>query len=526
MRKCILMVMILSFSLVAQAQWIGWDDQTSDRIIVNNAIDNDNPNLVDDQEKDLAVGDFNNDSFEDLVVVRKFPFSNEGKRVDLLFMNRNGVLTDETAQFAPGFLQTPTDARDVICTDVNNDDWLDIVIINTFNDQPKLYVNQGEDNDGIWLGFIDESEERLPFLDVLPFQYCAVAAADITGDGSVEIYMTNYAFGQVAPDILLVNDGTGNFTEETDSRLGDLRNSSFGTAIEFHDVDNDGDLDIVKNLGLQPIEPFDDQGVFALFNNGDGTFTNWFRFPTNTSYMMTGGDFDLDGLLDFYIVDDSADYIHSITGFEVDQSLTIEETFIPTNRTDLFGGNVKLADLDNDGDLDVGMSSVDVDIPPCFTDEGRRFIIFENEGEASGDIVHPYGATINDWNVSTHDHDYIDLDSDGYLDMILGTCEGYTVFMNDSMVLSLNDINTTNFASVFPNPAKGFVNISLENLQTNSLQVQLYTVTGSLLLDKNYNFTLSRTTQIDIGILKDTGVYLMKLTEPDGNSISRKIIVE
>jgi len=513
-------------SITSFSQWIDFDDETNDRIVVVNAIDNDSPDVVDDQEKDMAVGDFNNDSFVDLIVVRKLPFSNPGRRADLLFMNRNGVLTDETDVFAPEFLTNPTDARDVICTDVNNDDWLDIVIISTFDDQPRLYVNQGENEDGDWLGFIDETSIRFPFLDVLPFQYCAVAAGDLTGDGAVEIYLTNYAFGEVAPDILLVNDGNGNFTEETDARLGTLRNSSFGTAVEFHDLDNDGDLDIVKNLGLQPITPFNDMGVFALFNNGDATFTNWFRFPTNTSYMMTGGDLNDNGLMDFYIVDDSADYMHAVTDFVVDESLTIEETFIPTNRTNQFGGNVKMIDLDGDGDLDVGMSSVDVDIPPCETGIGRRFIIFENEDEASGNLIHPYGATINDWNLSSHDHDYIDLNNDGLMDIILGVCDGYRVFIQDNPALSIENINLEATTRVFPNPSNGQMNIAFNGSNTNKLTAELYSLSGQLLMNRVYDFSLSNTLNVDMRNITQSGIYFLKLITDEGISTTQKIIVE
>jgi len=111
MKKATLFIFIFGLmTLSVHSQWIEWEEETNNRIVVSNAIDNDNGSLVDDQEKDLAVGDFNNDSFDDLVVVRKLPFSNEGRRVDLLFMNRNGVLTDETDVFAPEFLTNPTDA--------------------------------------------------------------------------------------------------------------------------------------------------------------------------------------------------------------------------------------------------------------------------------------------------------------------------------------------------------------------------------------------------------------------------------
>ena len=125
------------------AQWLNFFDETNTRIVVSNITDNDDANNVDDMEKDLAVGDFDKDGFDDLVVVRKVPFSSPGAKTDLLFMNRNGVLQDETNIYAPAFLTDATDARDVICVDVNSDTWLDLFIISTFGDQPKLYINQG-----------------------------------------------------------------------------------------------------------------------------------------------------------------------------------------------------------------------------------------------------------------------------------------------------------------------------------------------------------------------------------------------
>ena len=57
-------------------------------------------------------------------------------------------------------------------------------------------------------------------------------------------------------DVLLVNDGAGNFANETATRLGSFANVAFGTSVEIHDVDNDGDNDIVKMSTLYPVAPF------------------------------------------------------------------------------------------------------------------------------------------------------------------------------------------------------------------------------------------------------------------------------
>ncbi|WP_298903904.1 T9SS type A sorting domain-containing protein [uncultured Psychroserpens sp.] len=508
-------------------QWIDFDDETDSRIVITNVTGNNDINAVDDQEKDLAVGDFDRDSRMDLVVVRKAPFSSPGAKTDLLFMNRDGVLTDETHLYAPEFLSDVTDSRDVICIDVNNDDWPDLFVISTFEDQPKLFINQGNDIDGNWQGFEDETSTRLPTITVNPIQFCAGWGGDLTGNNFNDLYMINYAPSGNARDVLLINDGTGNFTDETIARLGDLRNSSFGTGVEFHDVDNDSDLDIIKNLGLNDITPFNTKGTIILYNNGDATFTNWQRLPGPNPYMFTAGDLDDNGMLDFYLVDDAADYVDKITSVVIDQNVTSTQYNMPTNRTDGFGGNVKMVDIDDDGDLDVGLSSVDTDLPPCETSAIRRFIIFENDGLHSGNLTHPYGDTMNPWNVSTYDHDYIDINNDGYMDIILGTCGGYKIFMQESTTLSSEELDTENRVSIKPNPSDGLLTVSLSDAMIANFSIHVYSINGKQLLtiDDNNSNRISNDITIDIRNQISSGIYFLKI-KSGVETITKKIIID
>ena len=172
----------------AQAQWLEWDIQTESRMDLFSV------SISDDEEKDLWPADLNKDGWTDVIVVRKEPFSSasEPPKSDLLLINQQGVLIDMTMEFAPEFLSNPSFARDVYVVDVNSDSWEDVIIANTFSQQPMLYMNLGEDESGNWLGLADESASRLPTLTSDDPLICAVWSGDLTGNGAEDLYFVNY----------------------------------------------------------------------------------------------------------------------------------------------------------------------------------------------------------------------------------------------------------------------------------------------------------------------------------------------
>jgi hypothetical protein len=427
-------VLFLSLSPL-KAQWVEWEDETDTYLSLG----------TDEEEKDVVVADLNNDGLQDIIVARKAPFSNPGAREDLLLMNTGSGLEDQTALYAPEFISNPSDARDVIAVDLDGDGWLDVVFCNTFEDQPHLYMNQGENLDGDWLGFEDQSDDRLPLpLDINPLQFCAIWAGDLTGNGAPDLYFSNYNPGSASEDILLINDGDGNFTDESDARLGDLRNSAFGTSVEIHDMDNDGDLDIIKISTLYATPPWNGNGVFLMFNDGTGNFSNWQEIPSDAPYMFTVGDLNRDGFLDVYVVSDGQDIINITTAVSPDEGLSWNTVDASDPRSTGFGGNCKLADIDNDGDLDLGLCDVDVDIPPCESGNSmRKFTMGRND---SGTLVAPYGSSDNIWNESTYDFGFIDINGDCYVDLFLARCDGYYFMINQGTTTTdFTDINGETF---------------------------------------------------------------------------------
>jgi len=410
------------------AQWLEWNDETAERLILSSVANGD------DEEKDISAADLDNDGFTDVIVCRKEPFSisTEGAKSDLLLMNENGVLTDRTAQYAPGFISTETFARDLYIGDFDNDGWQDVIIANTFDQQPIYYANLGEDINGNWLGLSNESSTRLPILSSDVPLVCAVWAGDIDGDNDQDIYLQNYkqsANGGIAKDFLLINNGAGVFTEESATRLGTLANSAFGTAVQLHDVDQDGDLDVIKVSTLYSVAPWNSRGLLVLFNNGSGFFNTWQNLSDLSPYMFEVGDFNGDGWLDFFVVDDGLDYYITVTGAVPNTSLTTIRTNV-ANGAPGFGGNVHGADLDLDGDMDIISADVDVDIPPC--DSGRKLAILENQ---NGVFVDQHTSGVYDWADNSYDFAFLDINGDGLMDFITGGCAGYKVFMNDNCEL-------------------------------------------------------------------------------------------
>ncbi|HKL40410.1 MAG TPA: VCBS repeat-containing protein, partial [Cryomorphaceae bacterium] len=315
----LLLFLCLLNSTVFSQDWLTFDVETDDRLILSSVA------TTDAEEKDFAVGDLNNDGLDDVICVRKEPFSSstEPAKTALLLINQNGILVDETAAMAPGFISTPTFGRHVIAHDMDDDGWLDVIIANTFLQQPMYYANLGVDGNGEWLGLQDQSSTRFPLLTEDDILMCAVQAGDLDGDGDDDLYFVNYKQGGgSAKDFLLMNDGNGNFTNESEVRLGDLRNSAFGTSVELEDMDGDSDLDIVKVSTLFQVAPFNDNGVFVLFNDGTGNFSNWQNIAPFSPYMISIDDFDNNGFNDVFVVDDGTDYIIQVTGAVVDVSCT------------------------------------------------------------------------------------------------------------------------------------------------------------------------------------------------------------
>jgi FG-GAP-like repeat len=118
-----------------------------------------------------------------------------------------------------------------------------------------------------------------------------VAPCDVDGDGDLDLWIDN--IGGNFTEQLLINDGAGNFSDETAARVTG-NPSADDNGVVCADIDDDGDLDgVVISLGTTER---------WLVNDGSGNFTHSsgaFPGPTNCSLWGEFGDLDDDGRFDF-----------------------------------------------------------------------------------------------------------------------------------------------------------------------------------------------------------------------------------
>ena len=218
----------------------------------------------------VAVGDYDNDGFEDLFVAG-FPESH------LYHNNGNGTFTDVTREAGVGGAGWSTSA---IWVDLDQDGFLDLVVLRyldwNFDDKycptpdgkrsycdpkafpaisPLVYHNDGK-------GHFEEVAQKIGLGK--PGRELGVAIADYDRDGKIDLFIANDGM----PEFLYHNKGNGTFEEvglSANVATDDNGRSFAGMGVVFQDLNNDGLPDLlVGDLAQQTYSHF--------LNRGDGTF--------------------------------------------------------------------------------------------------------------------------------------------------------------------------------------------------------------------------------------------------------------
>jgi hypothetical protein len=324
---------------------------------------------------------------------------------------------------------------------------------------PRIYHNKGAIN-GVWQGFRYEAA-RFPQLYTIPGnlpvapRFCGLAVGDVNGDGFVDLYYADYddteAPGSILEnpandlnDRLLLNDGAGNFIDTLQTKMTSTQLfSTFAVHALIRDMNGDGAVDVLKDTALT--------GAFYIstsYNNPAnlGNFlTGQFQQNVNGQpYHFDVGDLNNDGRPDLAVGDDGADFVKYNTGNDglgrVVWSASIPYSYLTGSSDQGFPGTTVMADLNNDGWLDVIQSDTDVDLAGC----SRRMKIFHNPGGTVGSNIQlreeAQQSGTGGWKSAvgmlptdmsgTWDCIAFDIDNDGDLDIIQGRCSGVQVWIN------------------------------------------------------------------------------------------------
>ena len=288
-----------------------------------------------------AWADVDNDGDLDVLI------ATTANQTDAFFRNDAGGFTPlELGASITGFAANDYGA---IWGDYDNDGWVDLYSGHWSVHPPRLFRNQGA------LNF----SETGTFPGATLAESGSQSWADFDGDGDLDLVLSGGT-----PGLRLVrNLGKGQFQIQTPAAF--LPQSANSSGVSFGDYDNDGDLDLFAVFYNEPDRLYrNDAGTFnrvqdPALDNHDGS-------PGN----MAWGDLDNDGDLDvvgqqtgggiFFLRNNGS------SGFSRE---SLPGSGIPTS---FFTGIVP-ADLDNDGDLDLLTTGLDVAQP-----------ILENTGNPAG----------------------------------------------------------------------------------------------------------------------------------------------
>lgn len=212
-----------------------------------------------------------------------------------LFVHENGSFKEKSG---PWRNNKSSEELGSVFFDADNDNDLDLYVVSGSNEfslydkamSDHLYINDGKGN------FSDQSTDRLPVM--FESGQCVIAE-DYDQDGDIDLFVpgrqTPLMYPRAPRSHLLNNDG-GKFTE-VPLMMSDLRSPGMITDASFDDFDGDGDLDLICVGEWMPVSFFENEGG-QFFN-----VTKKYGLDQDVGWWMSieKGDFNGDGKNDFVL---------------------------------------------------------------------------------------------------------------------------------------------------------------------------------------------------------------------------------
>ena len=362
----------------------------------------------------MSVGDFNNDTWADLYI------SGLGTVPDMLYINQqDGTFIDEAASYGIDFAHFGVGSA---VGDVNNDGYQDLYIVSygpstaqATTGKCLLYINNGPDAKGRY-SFSEQAVQR-GVNDVLGVVGGKGACfGDIDLDGDLDLYVATWQFFE-GGNRVFQNDGTGQFTDITTQVIPQNMAIPRGFTPKIVDVTGDRypelllTCDFGTSLLLVNNGP-DEHGLISFRDSTDesGITTD------NNGMGSTIADYNGDGILDWFMTNiyvSTANFFNTLfmgLGVNGNDNPVYLDQATQRGVGDIgWGWGVASGDYDNDGDVDIVATSG----WPSWPSEPTR--LWSNDGLGNfADISNITGLTFN---INGRGLIKFDYDKDGDLDL-------------------------------------------------------------------------------------------------------------
>jgi len=292
--------------------------------------------------------DIDNDLDMDLIITGDNDlFSSESTKI--YTNNGSGQFTEQSNQQLIALYDSQ-----VAASDLDNDGDMDIVIAGIHNGTTitKLYFNDGNGN------FTDMSLFQIEGVANSAENYTidtptntSVAFADIDYDGDQDLLITGINLSQEPICKVYMNDGSGNFTENTSANLPAVDYAS----INLSDIDNDHFPElIISGMDAQ------DHVITKLFENTNGNFIENTQVNFTQIYNGKVSFENISGQSDIFLAGNLTFNTYNASLFAYTGSGYNNQTL--SNMTISESPTYDFADIDNDGDQDLLISAANIKI--------------------------------------------------------------------------------------------------------------------------------------------------------------------
>jgi len=292
------------------------------------------------------------------------------------------------------------------------------------------------------------------------------ATGDYDNDGNIDLYVTGYGGNH-----LYHNNGDGSFTDVT--QKAGVGSGGWSTSASWLDYDRDGRLDLFvaryldwdfekgsalcgDSRGTRAYcHPENFRGVTnVLFHQkADGSFEDvsvksGIANPDGKALGVAVADFDNDGFTDIFVANDSVRqslYHNKANGTFEDIAVMAGAGYDEDGKT-FAGMGVDAADYDNDGFIDVVITTLSYQTYPLYHNNGDLSFNYTTQSAGVAAISLPYSG----WGIR-----FIDADNDGLRDILVAQSH-----VLDTIELSTGQLKYKQTPLLMRNTGGGFTNVS------------------------------------------------------------------